>query len=67
MDEIGDVWVPGPQTRELACELLAACQRAGTPVSDVRSSDGGFLLPVAVYDEMERAQVPSWAPSGAVF
>lgn len=58
---IGETYVHGVTT-ELAQQLLAAAEKAGVDESLLRVSDGGFIVPDAVHDQM----MLGWASDDAV-
>lgn len=57
----GEVYVHG-LAQDQARELLAAADRAGVDPQLVRVSDGGFIVPEAVHDQL----LSGWAENDAV-
>ena len=62
----GQVYVHG-RDRETAETIMAACKSIGVDRMLVRTTDSGFIVPAAVWDEVERVCAPAWATENAVF
>jgi hypothetical protein len=55
----------GPQTTEVAAELIAAAKAAGLPASVVETVDGGYRVPLAVAQAADTPKVEAPKPRPA--